>query len=106
MENNKKIMGLLGLSARARKISFGTDSTLKEMKRGKIKLLIVAEDASERTKDKFLKNAEKYAIPIIIYGNIKDISNAIGKTNKAIIGVEDVNIATEIERINRGDVNG
>ena len=52
---NKKILGLIGLSARARKISFGADSVETQAKKGKVKLFIIAEDASERTKDKFNK---------------------------------------------------
>lgn len=47
---NKKILGLIGLSARARKVSFGADSVETQAKKGKVKLFIIAEDASERTK--------------------------------------------------------
>ena len=41
-------------------------------------------------------------IPIIIKGNIEELSKAIGKNNKAIIGVEDINIAKGIIKINDG----
>ena len=37
---------------------------------------------------------------------LDEISKAIGKQNKAIIGIKDNNIAAELEKINRGDVNG
>ena len=103
---NKKILGFLGLASRARKITFGADSTLNEMKSHKVKLIIIAEDASERTKNKFTENANKLDVPIIIYGSIAELSKAIGKQNKAIIGIKEKNIALEIERLNRGDVNG
>lgn len=103
---NKKILGMLGLASRARKITFGTDSTLAEMQKNKIKLVIVAEDASDRTKKKFNESAKSFNVPIIICGNIEELSKAIGKQNKAIIGIKESNIATEIERLNRGDVNG
>lgn len=103
---NNKILGLLGLASRARKITYGADSTLDEVKGHKVKLIIIAEDASERTKSKFSLNANKFKVPIIIYGKIEELSKAIGKQNKAIIGVKESNLALEIERINRGDVNG
>lgn len=106
MINDKKILGLLGLSARARKVSFGADSTMQEIEKNKIKLVVVAEDASERTKSKFTEGCKKYNIPIIIYGKIEEISKAIGKQNKAIIGIKDNNLAKEIEKINRGDIDG
>lgn len=106
MLTNKKILGLLGLASRARKISFGTDSTLMEMQKNKVKLVIVANDASDRTKRKFIENGKVFNVSIIICGSVDELSKAIGKNNKAIVGVKDNNIAGEIEKINRSDVNG
>ena len=100
---NNKILGLIGLSARARKICFGTDSTQQEIQKGKVKLIIVAENSSDRTKRKFTQLCEKNNIPILIYNNIDNISKSIGKENKAVIGIKEINIAKEIEKIyNRG----
>lgn len=97
----------MGLSARARKISFGADSVEMQIKKKKVKLIIIAEDSSERTKDKFKKLGEEYNIPYIIIGKIEEISNSIGKSNKAIIGIEDINLSNEIQKINNGgDVIG
>ncbi len=99
---NKKILGLIGLATRARKVCFGADSVEEKINRKKVKLLIIAEDASDRTKDKFKKIAEKENVPIIIIANIENLSKAIGKSNKAIIGIEDINLSNEIQRINNG----
>ncbi len=99
---NKKILGLIGLSARARKVSFGADSVEIQAQKGKLSLLIIAEDASERTKDKFNKISKQYNIPIVIHGKIEELSKAIGKNNKAILGIEDINLSKEIQKINNG----
>lgn len=99
---NKKILGLIGLSAKARKISFGSDSVEDSIKNRKVTLIIVAEDSSERTKDKFKYLSEKYKVPIIIIGKIEELSKAIGKSNKAILGIEDINLSKEIRKINNG----
>ena len=104
---NKKILGLIGLSARARKISYGADSVEIQLKKKKVKLIIVAEDASDRTKNKFIKLSNEYNVPIIILGKIDEISKTIGKSNKAIIGIEEENISKEIQKIyNGGEVIG
>lgn len=104
---NKKILGLIGLSARARKVCFGADSVELEIKKKKVYLIIVAEDSSSRTKDKFAKLSQDYQIPMIIAGKIEELSKAIGKLNKAIIGVNDRNLSNEIQKINNGgDVIG
>ena len=99
---NNKILGLIGLAARARKVCFGADSVEERINKKKVKMLIVAEDASERTKDKFSKIAKEKNVPIIIKGDIELLSKTIGKSNKAIIGIEDINLSNEIQRINNG----
>ncbi len=105
--SNKKILGLIGLATKARKICFGADSVEMEMKKKKVQLIILASDASERTKSKFQKLAEQYKVPIIIEGEIEILSKTIGKSNKAIIGLEDSNLAKEIQKIkNGGEVIG
>lgn len=104
---NSKVLGLLGLAARARNIAFGADSVEMEIKKKKVNLVIIAEDASNRTKEKFEKLCYDYDIPIIIQGTIEYLSKAIGKSNKAIIGIKDSNIANGILKINNGgDVIG
>ena len=51
--------------------------------------------------------SDEYNIPYIIDGQIDEISKAIGKSNKAVIGIEDLNLSNEIQRINNGgDVIG
>ncbi len=99
---NNKILGLIGLAARARKVSYGADSVEMQIKKRKVNLIIVADDASKRTKDKFNKIALQYDIPIIVIENIEALSKAIGKSNKAVLGIEDINLSKEIQKINNG----
>ena len=93
---NKNILGLIGFAARARKIAFGADSVENSIKSGKVKLILVADDASVRTKEKFKKLSIEYSVPVIIDGKIDELSKAIGKCNKAIIGIEETNLSKEI----------
>ncbi len=97
-----KIYGLLGISAKAGKILSGTDSVLGEMSKGNVKLVIVAEDTSLKT----IKNIEYYSkkenVEMIIFGTISDNSKAIGKHNRAIIGVKDKNLADAILKVFHG----
>ena len=59
------------------------------------------------TKEKFQKLCNEYNIPIIIDGEIEELSKAIGKQNKATFAVKDINLANEIKRIyNGGEVIG
>ena len=51
---------------------------------------------------KFQKLCGDYNIPYIIIYDIEQLSKAIGKSNKAIIGIKEENIAKQIQKINNG----
>ncbi|MBQ2938386.1 MAG: ribosomal L7Ae/L30e/S12e/Gadd45 family protein [Clostridia bacterium] len=104
---NSKILGLIGLAMKAGKVSFGADSVEENIVKKKVKLVIVSKDSSERTRKKFVDICENYNIPIIIDGDIENLSKAIGKNNKAIIGIKDINFADSIQKkYDGGDVIG
>lgn len=87
------------------KIVFGTDACIEFAGKNKIKLMLIAEDASDRTKLKFKQISEKMKIPIYEIATIDELSKSIGKKNKAIIGITDINFSKEIiKRIGGGDV--
>lgn len=97
--NKNKVLGLLGLCARAGKAISGTDACIEAMKKQKVKLLLVAEDASEKTKKNMKFYAQKEEIPVCIYGQIEELSKAIGKQNRAVIGIGEPNFAKEMKKI-------
>ncbi len=104
---NSKILGLIGLGMKAGKVAFGADSVEESILKKKVKLVIIAEDSSERTKKKFIDICDNYNIPVIIDGNIQELSKTIGKNNKAILGIKDINFAETIQKkYNGGDVIG
>lgn len=99
MVNRQKILGLLGLAMRAGEVCFGTDSCIEFMQNKKIKLILIAEDAAERTKRNFTFLCERNKIPIKLFGTIEENSKAIGKKNKAVIGIKNSNFANQLEKM-------
>lgn len=101
------MLGLIGLAMKAGKVCFGADSVEENIVKRKVKLLIISKDSSERTKNKFVNICEKYNVPVIVDGDIDTLSKTIGKSNKAVIGIKDVNFAESIQKkYNGGDVIG
>ncbi len=97
-----KVYGLLGISSKAGKVISGTDIILEKMERKKVKLVIIAEDASEKTIKNMKYYCNKENVELIIYGNILENSKAIGKHNRATIAIIDQNLAIAIKELIHG----
>lgn len=87
---------MLGLSMRAGKLAYGSDMCEEKLKFHKIKMLIVAEDASDNTKRRFNDLCTKYNVDYICFGTIDMLSKYIGKENKAVLGIMDLNFSSRI----------
>ena len=99
-----KTLGLLGISAKAGKIIAGSEIVIENIKKKKVKLVILAKDSSEKTKKNIKLLCEQNNIKTVEYGNIEENSKAIGKVNKAIIGIIDEKLAIVIlEKISGGE---
>ena len=106
MKKNK-FWGLLGICAKAGKLVSGADIVEETILKHKAKLLVIAEDASEKTKKHFIYLCDKKHVSYLIFGTIQENSKAIGKNNRAIICVKDINFAKELKKIiDGGDVIG
>lgn len=104
--SNNKILGLLGLATKAGKVISGTDIVIENIKSKKINLIVLASDSSEKTKKNFVYMCEQYNIRYIICSEIYELSKAIGKGNRAVLGVKDKNFAEQIYKIYGGEVVG
>lgn len=97
MHNNEKnILSLLGLASRARKIQTG-DSLLKAIQQKKAEIVLIAEDASDNTKKKFMDKCSYYHIPYYIFSNVDNLSRSIGKNNRVCVGICDKGFAIKIK---------
>lgn len=96
MDNSTKLCGIIGLATKAGKIVAGTDACLEDIKKGKVKLVIVAKDASDRTKTSFYQETKKYNIKMYELLSIVEISKAMGKVNKAVIGIKDMGFSKKL----------
>lgn len=89
MENNKKILNLLGLATKAGMTASGEFMTEKSIKDGRAHLVIVSSDASENTRKMFLNMCTYYEVPIYIFGSKEELGHAIGKEMRASLAVVD-----------------
>ena len=93
---NKKIDNLIGLSFRAKKLRWGEENCLQEIKRGRAILIIISSDASENTKNKFLNLSRSYDCKIIEYGTKLSNGMNIGKSIISVMVMLDDGLSKKI----------
>ena len=91
-----KVLSLVGLATKAGKTASGEFCTEREVKAGKAKLVIVAEDASDNTKKKFHNMCDYYQVPIRSYDGKEVLGHAMGKELRASLAVLDEGFARSI----------
>ena len=94
-----KRLNYLGLARRSRHLIAGTDSTIAALQNNKLHLIVLASDASLSTKDKVIKKAFFYKVPVLDIYNISSISQATGIKNPVVCGIDDLGLAKAILEI-------
>lgn len=89
------VEGYLGIAARARKTVSGA-MLMEAVRKKRVLLVLVASDASDRTKKQFQDKCTSYQIPCLIWGSIDEISIATGMQMRVAIGVNDRGLAKNI----------
>ena len=85
-----RVLSLLGLANRAKKVLFG-ETVLERIR--EVKLMFIASDASEKTKERFRRKCEYYSIIRLEDYSSEEISNALGKRIVMIAGICDEGFA-------------
>ncbi|GAF63673.1 50S ribosomal protein L7AE-like protein [Bacillus sp. TS-2] len=93
---NEKWLSLLGLAARARQIVTGEELVIKEVRAGKVKLVLLSQDASENTKKKLLDKCRHYQVQVRLVGNRATLGQAIGKAERVVIGIKEDGFAKKM----------
>lgn len=90
-----KILNYLGIAKRAGYFISGTDAVIAGLSK-KVKLVILASDASSATKDKIIKKCYYYHVKIVEQFTTEEIASAIGQVNPKVIAITDKGIAKQI----------
>lgn len=94
--NDSKWMSLLGLANRARKITSGEELTVKEIRSGNAKLILLSEDASQNTTKKITDKCRSYNVPVKLVSNREILGKAIGKEQRVVVAVLDNGFAKKL----------
>ena len=95
---DRQISSVLSLCMKAGMLKTGDYASGKAMRAKEARLIIVADDASDNTKKRFVNKAYYYKIPVYVYGCIADLSHITGVINRAVFAVTDSGFAVNIEK--------
>lgn len=93
------LLGLIGLGYRGRGIVVGVDSIRRELQGQRCRCVVLAEDASERAREKVARLAAAQGVPTIIGPSAEAIGRQIGKPPVMAIGVKDRALADGMVRL-------
>ncbi|MEW5953529.1 MAG: ribosomal L7Ae/L30e/S12e/Gadd45 family protein [Bacillota bacterium] len=97
---------MLGLCRRAGRLTSGDQAVRKELARDKVKLLVLAEDASKRTNLAFNEIAQSRRIPVIICCSREVLGQILGKPPRSVVAILDEQFARGMLRASgRGEFN-
>lgn len=90
---NTKFESYMGFAAKSGNLCAGTNTCIYEMKKKKIKLLVIAGDVSDNTKDKITGAARSANVDFEIFETADNLSAMTGKPGKGVFGIKDNNFA-------------
>ena len=93
-----KVLGFLGLLAKAGALAYGTFATEKAVKSGKACLVIIATDASENTKKDICNLCDGHDVPYRVWMSRMQLGTQLGKGERTILAVTDSGFAAALTK--------
>jgi ribosomal protein L7Ae-like RNA K-turn-binding protein len=90
---------MLGFAQKSGNLISGENTVELFVPRKKISLVIITEDASDNTKEKFIKLATRFQVPYIVWGDRESLSHAIGKYNRAVYGISNKKFSRQLRKL-------
>lgn len=92
-----KLESYFGFARKSGNLVFGAGTCEMNMARGKVKLLIIAEDTAENTKKKLIAKAESAGVLCRVFGCADELSRMTGAAGRNVFAVTDSNFAKIID---------
>ncbi len=93
-----KVLTLLGFAKKSGNLVSGVNTCTFNLGRKKVKLMILAEDISEGSEKKIMKEIRKAGVEYIKYGNIDELSHITGGRGRSVFAILDENFANSIKK--------
>ncbi len=96
---DKQLLSLISLCKRAGHLKTGEYVVETALRKGEAQLVLIAGDASDNTKKKFVNKSFFYKVPCFVYGDSETLSKAIGSQNRKSVAITDKGFAESMIKI-------
>ena len=100
-----KFLQLLGLTKKAGKLLEGYNKCEEGIKSNNVKLIIISDEVSQNTKDKFSGYCNRNEIFLITNVDGKELSNILGICKIGVLGVTDLKLSQSLFKLWNDQIN-
>jgi ribosomal protein L7Ae-like RNA K-turn-binding protein len=93
----EKIRGLLGLGRRARSVVIGSRETRASLRRGEIRLVLLAGDGSLRDRERVRRISAEEDVPAHDLATREELGSWIGLEPVSVVGIQDPHLAAAVQ---------
>lgn len=98
--------GMVGLCAKAGRMVYGAQACMAGIKKGKIKMLLIEDAASQNTKKDFMDACAYYNVPVIVNESPRRIGEAAGKPANMVFGIVCPEFSKRLMEIHQDTISG
>ena len=105
---SERLVALLGLGTRARRIVIGVTGVRARLQQGRLAAVVIARDASARTRAKLERLAVARGVPVLVGPVAERLGARLGRPPVQTVGVSDRALARGLMRLSeelRGDTD-
>lgn len=93
-----KALGLLGIAAKAGRVSGGSELCEEAIRKGMSSLVLIAEDISQNGRKAISDCCNYYGVQYITYSTMAQLGKAIGRQQRAVVSINDAGLAAAISK--------
>lgn len=86
----------MGFAKKSGNLLTGVNTCTFAMNKGRVQLMILAEDISENSEKKIMKEIRKHGVKFVKYGSGEELSHAVGTAGRSVFAVCDDNFSKVI----------
>lgn len=95
----ERVLGLLGIAARAGAVVMGTERVRERIRNGDVRLVVVASDASNNSRAKVLPLLQALRLPYMVAFSRAELGAAVGKSSLSVLAVTRESLAARVAEL-------